>query len=288
MDRRFFLRVIEQNLKNIDEQFHMIRGKEGKIPQIELDIMMNNLRTLYEYFYQLEKVNREGPAVGPAPEKETEKERKTPDFTGKKEHRTPSGAKEKKEPPRAAWKGAHETEKPPAIGKDVSPDDIEPEKEKEERPAAGKPGIPARDISPDDVTLEGEEKKDALPENNEAAKESQAKKKGKNTADLFSEGSNTLADKLKSKDGTRVADKIQKSPVKNLRAAIGINEKFLLLNELFGGKMKDYEEAINRFESCPSLEESSRVLNSYKNQYNWSMESEAYQTFDNLLKRKYL
>lgn len=46
---------------------------------------------------------------------------------------------------------------------------------------------------------------------------------------------------------------------KDIRGAIGINDKYLFLNELFGNNKTDYEEALDQI----------RVLDSYEQAYNW-------------------
>jgi hypothetical protein len=46
---------------------------------------------------------------------------------------------------------------------------------------------------------------------------------------------------------------------KDIRGAIGINDKYLFLNELFGNNKTDYEEALDQI----------RVLDNYEQAYNW-------------------
>ena len=44
-------------LETLQEQYLLIKTKEGKIPQIELDILLNNTRNLYEALLQLNKIS---------------------------------------------------------------------------------------------------------------------------------------------------------------------------------------------------------------------------------------
>ena len=52
---------------------------------------------------------------------------------------------------------------------------------------------------------------------------------------------------------------------KDIRSAIGINDKYLFLNELFANNKTDYEEALDQL----------RVLDSYEQAYNWLHEHPA-------------
>jgi len=47
-------------LEKLHEQYDLIKTKEEKIPQIELDLLLNNTRNLYEALLQLNKINSLG------------------------------------------------------------------------------------------------------------------------------------------------------------------------------------------------------------------------------------
>lgn len=49
MDRDTTLSVIEDKLEVIREQFEIIRSHEGKVPAIELDLLLANVREIYEF-----------------------------------------------------------------------------------------------------------------------------------------------------------------------------------------------------------------------------------------------
>ena len=83
----------------------------------------------------------------------------------------------------------------------------------------------------------------------------------------------TLGDKMKGEDHS-LAAKLQQSPVQDLKAAIGINDKFLFVNELFGGSMEKYNKSIEN-------------LNDLKIELQWNSSNEAYQRLKDLVSHKF-
>lgn len=117
-------------------------------------------------------------------------------------------------------------------------------------------------------------------------------------ADLFS--TPTIADKLKTtslslndtitgnKEDQSVAHKMQLKPISDLKTAIGINEKFQFVNDLFDGRIEKYNEAISRLNSCSSLYEANGVLSRLNYEHNWKEGSEACNKLSNFITRRYL
>ena len=69
MDKKILLGVIGEKLEIIQEQFSIIKEYDGKIPVIEIDLLMSNVRDLYELFITLQQENRGGIAeAAPRPE----------------------------------------------------------------------------------------------------------------------------------------------------------------------------------------------------------------------------
>jgi len=84
-----------------------------------------------------------------------------------------------------------------------------------------------------------------------------------------------------------VADKIQKqSKVENLKDAIGINEKFFFINELFDGNLNEYNEAIESLNTINSMDESVSLLENLSNKYNWQSNADAVEQLKQFVERK--
>ncbi len=106
--------------------------------------------------------------------------------------------------------------------------------------------------------------------------------------DLFSSNAEeTIADKLSKKDDATVAGKIGQSQIADLRQAIGINEKFLFINELFNGDLGRYNKAIDEFNSLENQQGVDTYLLEMKIQNQWPDDGEAYIKLKALLDRKF-
>lgn len=105
--------------------------------------------------------------------------------------------------------------------------------------------------------------------------------------DLFSTTSdNAIAKQFTSDEDQSVGEKMQKTQVENIREAIGINEKFLFINELFNGDMTRYNkilDEINEFTTSKGVE---TYILELKVQSQWGDDNEAYHKLKELCERK--
>lgn len=96
----------------------------------------------------------------------------------------------------------------------------------------------------------------------------------------------TLADKMMGEDHS-LAAKLQQNPVRDLKAAIGINDKFLFVNELFGGSMEKYNKSIENLNDLKTLNGAMIYLNELKIELQWNSSNEAYQKLKDLVSHKF-
>ena len=97
----------------------------------------------------------------------------------------------------------------------------------------------------------------------------------------------SLNDKLR-QGKTELVEVLKETPVKDLRKAIGINDRFLFINELFRGYEAMYERSIktiNSFNIYP--EEENRINRELKVKIGWNNNSVTVQHFDQLVKRRF-
>lgn len=59
MSQKMIIQEIDRTMETIAEQWEIIRKYKSKIPFIEMDIFIDNLRKLYEELIMLEKQNKE-------------------------------------------------------------------------------------------------------------------------------------------------------------------------------------------------------------------------------------
>ncbi len=109
------------------------------------------------------------------------------------------------------------------------------------------------------------------------------------TYDLFSGNSdNVVAEKYHAKEEQSIADKMQKSQILNIREAIGINEKFLFINELFNGDLGRYNKILDDINDLPTKQGVDTYLFELKIQSQWADDNEAYIKLKELLERKFV
>jgi len=83
-----------------------------------------------------------------------------------------------------------------------------------------------------------------------------------------------------------LGDKLQKKPISSLKSAIGINDKFQFINELFDGSMKVYNQTIDQLEQSSGKEEAFQVFDDIAKKRQWDEENPVYaQLFDYVTRR---
>jgi hypothetical protein len=260
-------------METLSEQINTISRHQGKIPQIEVDIIMANIRKLYERFSDLNDLNDKRVAVKtdilftPEPEDQLETE----------------------EIPVLEEKPVIETEiiiKPVITEKKI-------EAEEKITETVDKPlEIPLFEEKP-------EPQKEVKPTLVELPKKMKPEKP--TSSDLFSTTEKEIvADKFKvtpksvhekftgEKNDKTVAGKIGKSSIPSMKSAIGINDKFLFINQLFKGDLHEYNNCIDRLNACDTIDVATKALEELKEAHNWNNGDEAYQKLEDLVIRKLL
>ncbi|MBE0663392.1 MAG: hypothetical protein IH597_13110, partial [Bacteroidales bacterium] len=330
-------------METIAEQWEIIKAYEGKIPLIEMDIFMANIRKLYDDFYLLEKINktpgfdsdkirsritRESsfvfeigsnpkPAVNevkeepvhhvepqiessPEDEKEPELEMFIPDEPENFSH--PEPASESPSEPGLDLIGENmpdfETDPEPLSQPAEEPeqelDELlgqEPEEEPEDEPD---PEITPESTNPAIELYHNE------PETSKAPAEQPVLRKPLPAPlpDLFGSAP-TLADKYQADkksvndhltangNDNSLGNRMQQSQISDLKSAIGINDKFLFINELFKGDLAGYNRAIENLNACQMRQEALDKLDTMRTQFNWSENSTSLTRLNEFLKRRY-
>ncbi|MFH0866773.1 MAG: hypothetical protein V1904_11300 [Bacteroidota bacterium] len=258
MDRKIILHEISQLLETITEQTQTLQQYSGTIPQIEMDIILANIRELYEKYRDM-------------------------GLTGK------------------FLTSAEKTEKHLTVAKEEPVFSIIPDKPVTEKEIMDfektllVESMTQYSILSEKNTSTG--KKEQPVETDSLQKKTKQQKKS--SPDLFS-GENTLADKFKDEKKSlneklsdshtekSIASKLQKNPIKDMKTAIGINEKFMFINELFEGSLQKYNENINSLNSQKSKTDALKLMELLKNEYSWKADSDAYTALAELVLRRYL
>lgn len=97
----------------------------------------------------------------------------------------------------------------------------------------------------------------------------------------------SINDKLKQAK-IDLVDTLTEVPIRDLKKAIGINDRFLFINELFRGDEAMYERSIKTINSFSILPEAEYwIQRELKTKIGWNDKLEVMQQFDQLIKRRF-
>lgn len=98
----------------------------------------------------------------------------------------------------------------------------------------------------------------------------------------------SLNDKLKTQN-RELAQHLSGTAIKDLKKAIGINDRFVFINELFRGDEAGYERSIKTINSFSIYQEAQFWMErELKLKLGWDMEKESVQHFYDLVRRRFL
>jgi hypothetical protein len=104
-------------------------------------------------------------------------------------------------------------------------------------------------------------------------------------ADTFNRQSDTLNEQLGGlKDDQDLHNVIKNKPLSKLSDAIGVNDKFIFIREIFNGSTEEYSQAIIKLDQTVSLTEAKAIIMSFTGE---DIESGAAGQLFDLVKRKF-
>jgi hypothetical protein len=296
MDKKIIKGLIDEKLEVIQEQFSIIKEYEGKIPLIEVDLLMTSIRDLYELVLTLQFENTGGVMLKPAPQVKAPEAAPAPapvilhnleeEMPVEKPAEKPVEEVPAPAEPRATVRisssfiSMEPVSKEEPVKESPTTEKYEPvapePAENNYEPPAPEPPAPEPPVRPEPVKEAGQDR-------------SQPHEKYQRiTFDLFSEGTgSTLADRLREGQEKRIAEKLQENKINDLRTTIGINDKFLFINELFEGNMRIYDEAVQKLNASTTMAQADLLLLDLKIVYNWDSESPTVKKFVELVRRKF-
>ena len=114
----------------------------------------------------------------------------------------------------------------------------------------------------------------------------QPKEPGKEVNDSTVQGE-SLNDKLR-QGKTELVEVLKETPVKDLRKAVGINDRFLFINDLFRGDETMYERSIKTINSFSIYAEAEYwISRELKTKLGWDKDHPSVNHFDQLVKRRF-
>jgi len=221
MNREIIQNQLSELLEAIQEQYEIVRNTEGRIPQIEFDILLDNIRKVYDQLHLLQKVGSgHAPSLPEAP------------------------------PP--------SDYAPTPLVQPVQPVPLPP---------------------PPILSVEHPK--------SELRKEEETGKKAAKAADLDLFTGEEPTFNMKLKDAREQSLPPKAEPVEHLKQLISINDKFIFINELFDGNLKEYNEAIETLNGFKVKNDSFEYLDLLRKKNLWELESGTLMKLKEIVERNY-
>lgn len=308
MDLNLLTRDADNLIRKVVSRYNQLYTPAGHISQVELDLMLDDMRKLYDTFKTIGQVNLTLQQGGNKPEVTvgTPMQTKAADVTysnstSPKQDETSATHQEFK-PEKVAEELTEtfaetmpeiiaEPEKEPesAIISEKNPEIIEEISYKEEpeiladtktddSPAVEKYAAVEEEIHETQKPVEAESTDTQSPDKQESAM----------LADKFNIANKSLSETMaKSPANSFVGGRMQFQPISDLATGIGLNDKFTFINELFGNNPAQYEEAITRINKAVNADEAGWILQKYHSA-EWQNKAETLQRLKDFVKRRFI
>ena len=304
MDINRLTRDADDLIRKVVSRYNQIYIPAGSISQVELDLMLDDLRKLYDTFktigqvnltlqHQLKKQEVTVMAQSPAEVQQNQAASSVSNFV----------------PP--------QTQEPIATTPQPEPEpelqtvtDIEPELQPEMEIESEVISTPEPEIIPETIThhepgiiirhepeahsaytrpiiKESESEKPAEAKPAETPFVSKAETAQSMLADRFNSGSKSLSETIASTPVHGVGARMQYQPISDLATGIGLNDKFSFISELFGNNSTQYEEAILRINKAVNIDEANWILQKYHND-EWEHKHETLARMKEFVKRRFI
>ena len=252
---------------------------EKDIPEIEIDIVLDKLRNLYEEFLLLKKAGKQESNANIEVEKIVEEEKPVEEI--------------------------RVIEKVQAVEKEVIVEKIEPVEEtkvveeveipevKEEIPVVERPEpVAFEKVIPEEKKSEKKVERFLLEDEltDELLPKKETKKKLTTEENLAREinqnGKISLNEKILAQNPkTDINEGIVKTPLKDIRDGIGLNDRFTYIKELFNGDVNKFNETLVNINGSRNKPEAYSFI---KNNFDWKNEDPTYKDFSELVERRFL
>ena len=289
-DQNSVIFQIDEILNKMSNQVNFLIRNNKLMNQLDVDLLMENTRKLYDTLCSV-KCNMDVDSI-PMEVEEVEEGFGNSEIQEEEEFRN-SGIQEEiedEEEIENVFESSEIEEEYEEFESDFE-DDIEEDLEEEK---FGDSGVQDEEEIEDeeefrDSGIQGEE--DIVEEKEEEQEEQQQEQEDSGIRaykKVYTIDAQTLGDKLESAADTSLAARLQRKPVADLAAAIGINDKFLLLNELFGGSMEKYNKSIRALNNFSTLLGAKTYMSELQIEFQWDCESDAYRKLDDLVERRFM
>lgn len=315
MDRNDLHDMIAELMDSLREQTQTLASYEGRIPQIEIDIVLSNLRKVYEYTTKINLINQglglvrletDQPVFQPSDSLSRSAEAVAMPLSAGSEPVNPASLPEAVATDASVGTPATNPVEPqprplpPAVKAPLGNSELtgfDEVMDCDTKPADPQPVVPPLVVANENHSGSGQPPAISSQPVKKTEPKSAAPAIGN---DLFGFAPPTLADTLRTDSRPRVADRfagnaaaesvasrLGSKVINDMKEAIGINDKFLLINELFKGNQHHYTQALHFLNNAESLDEAMGMFSRMFTELKWSEESKAAATLRSLIERRH-
>jgi hypothetical protein len=291
-------------LRGIAMRFERIWSYEGKVPAIEKDLALEEIRGLYDRVLQMQSPGFQFDSLS-AQDAQAESVETEPMRSSKEVPVQPVAEMPVQPVEEILVQPVEEILVQPVAEMPVQPVEeilvqpvaeilVQPAAEMPVQPVAEMPVQPVAETSVQPVAEKPVQPVEKTPiKQVEVTEMESPAKPGKG-------GTSILADKLKREDHKSINDliasgrsdqsiskRMQHHPIIDLKSAIGINEKFIFVYELFGGNSILYAETIDRLNRMAGRDAAIGLMETLRAEYRWDIENMAFQKLVDMVVRRY-
>lgn len=283
MENKALLDEIAKNNTIIDYHLKKLKKKPDDLHEIDIDMLGDKLKETYSLILELQPGKPEKVTAIPEEQEEIIVPEVKEAVVVVEEKVQPEPIAESVPEPEFEHQAMPEPEPDPEPKPEhrepVAEDKTVVEAEMLEPPANPDPDPVAE--TPETIVATEEPEPDVVPD-----EETGEEPAPKTTADLFS-GSPTIADSFQAEKDNSIAAMVSPQSVQDLKMAIGINDKFLFINDLFNGDPPNYNDAIEKLNLADDAQEAMKTLDGFREQLGWTDRSEAFGRLRKIVQSKY-
>ena len=93
---------------------------------------------------------------------------------------------------------------------------------------------------------------------------------------------------VKEPEDNSLVARLQRAHVSDIRMAIGINDKVMIVNDLFNGSVERYNKSIDALNDFPTLSGARVYMSELQIELQWDLESAAYKMLNDLVERRFV
>ena len=309
MDLNLLTRDADNLIRKVVSRYNQLYVPAGQISQVELDLLLDDLRKLYDTFKTIGQVNlnlqkdQTKPEVTVAASVNTHVQNKSDEVvesnspvpqeeTATVEYQKPQPENEAEtimeNEPEATTEFVAEPETEPET-ENVSENDseniseIENDSEPEET-ETNHSSLVDNQVQSETETTEIQKS----PELTNTQNQNTDKPESSLLADRFTNQNKSLSETIAASPANSfVGGRMQFQPISDLATGIGLNDKFTFINELFGNNPAQYEEAITRINKAVNADEAGWILQKYHSA-EWQNKAETLQRLKDFVKRRFI